>query len=399
MAAVDRAFVERLVRRVVSVKPLLEGVAEPVRVVSASSNGAPASGHRPAPHGIELAPLVDRVARQVGVTALQVIPDCDVGDLGLFERVVSSRLSLAEFVSPTPSMSADVLERVDQIVADTMASGFEAEFTRAVATSRDGVPLAVYHGGPDSDPVVVVPASGMPVALAESWLRFLARDRKVLTWESRGLFGVPTDRPFDFAADTHLQAEDLLAVMDHHGVETAHVVGLCGGAVVGLAAAASCPARISSLSLWHGAYDFGPGSPRTTFQNDLIELMALGARNRSVASSVHATFCQMTLTNMPAHLAHLLLYPYASAELFHRYCRQNGTLAEMDVRAYVGSVRQPTLVVTSNSDETAHPAGSIRLADELMNGRLHLEEQGDHISLFSADPRLMRVATDFIVGR
>src|SRR5258708_39453800 len=101
----------------------------------------------------------------------------------------------------------------------------------------------------------------MPAALAESWMRYLAHDHRVLAWEGRGLFGAG-GCPGDYAVDTAAQAADLFTVMDHYGVYRAHVVGLCGGAVIALAASALEPGRISSLSLWHGAYELASGSPR-----------------------------------------------------------------------------------------------------------------------------------------
>jgi GNAT superfamily N-acetyltransferase len=92
-----------------------------------------------------------------------------------------------------------------------------------------------------------------------------------------------------------------------------------------------------------------------------------------------------------------VLYPYTSAELFYRYCRLNGTLARTDVEQYLTSVKQPTLVVTSEDDETAHPQGSRQLAEGLPNAYLRVEAHGDHASLFHADSTtLMQAAVDFI---
>jgi pimeloyl-ACP methyl ester carboxylesterase len=179
-------------------------------------------------------------------------------------------------------------------------------------------------------------------------------------------------------------------------VSSAQVVGLCGGAVIAMAAAATEPDRIASLSLWHGAYEFAGGSLRTKFQNDLIELMEMAADSRAIARSLQVAFCQGALTNTPADLAHLVLYPYATPELFYRYCRLNGTLARTDVAQYLTRVKQPTLVVTSQDDEIAHPQGSRMLADGLQNARLLVEPHGDHSALFNADKTRMQVAMDFI---
>jgi pimeloyl-ACP methyl ester carboxylesterase len=97
-------------------------------------------------------------------------------------------------------------------------------------------------------------------------------------------------------------------------------------------------------------------------------------------------------------VAHLVLYPYASAELLYRYCRLNLEITGADVEPYLAKVEPRTLVVTSHDDDIAHPEGSKRVADGLPHGQLRVEPHGDHISLFTADDSLLRVAEDFMRG-
>jgi pimeloyl-ACP methyl ester carboxylesterase len=388
--------IARLMTSVLSVKPVAEGLAMPIRVVPVARDTAAAYAGWSARQWSELGRLLDRVARRAGVAGLTLSQNVALDDLQIFERVVSERLALADLADAVTAMPEDLATAVDRVAAETLAASFDVFFQKESTRSLDGVPLNVYSAGPSGVAVVLVPACGMPAALAESWMRFLARDCHVLAWESRGLFGAAGHHG-DYAVDTTAQAADLFTVMDHYGVHDAHVVGLCGGAVIALAAAASEPGRISSLSLWHGAYEFASGSPRTKFQNDLIELMAIAAHSRAAARSVQATFCQVALTNTPAEVAHLVLYPYANPELFYRYCRLNGTLARTDVEQYLTKVKQPSLVVTSQDDETAHPQGSRQVAGVLQNARLRVEPHGDHSTLFHAGA-LMRMAADFIAS-
>ncbi|MFC0527595.1 alpha/beta fold hydrolase [Phytohabitans kaempferiae] len=384
-----RAAVARLVTAVLSVKPLLDGIAAPVRVMPVA--GDPAA---PAARGPALDEVLRRVTRAAGVEGLALSPGLAAGDLQVFERVISDRLALAELPDSLAALPDELLDEVEEVAAAAVADGFDAYFHKETIRSPDGVPLTVYGAG-QGETVVLIPACGMPAALTESWMRYLARDRRVLAWETRGLFDA-ADHHGDFAVDLATQAADLFTVLDHHGVASAHVIGLCGGAVMALAAAAAQPGRISSLSLWHGAYEFASGSPRTRFQNDLIELMALAARSRAAARSVQTAFCQVALTSTPAQVAHFVLYPYTGPELFYRYCRLNDSLARTDVGQYLTKVKQPTLVVTSLDDETAHPEGSRQVAGGLPNARLWMMPHGDHASLFHADDSLLRVAVDFI---
>ncbi|MFC6083627.1 alpha/beta fold hydrolase [Sphaerisporangium aureirubrum] len=387
--------ITRLVTSVLSVKPLMEGLAVPVRVVPVARDTADPPGTWSARRWSGLERLLDRVAGQAGVTGLSLSRGMAVDDLQVFERVISDHLALADVANTVGALPEELPAQAGRVIAASVANGFDVFFRKDTVVARDGVPLNVYGAGPGDETVVLVPACGMPAALTETWMRFLARDRRVLAWESRGLFG-PAGQSGDHAVDVTAQAADLFAVMDHYAVSSAHVVGLCGGAVIALAAAAGRPARISSLSLWHGAYEFGSGSPRTRFQDDLIELMAIAAHSRAAARSVQTAFCQVALRTTPAETAHFVLYPYTNPELFYRYCRLNGSIATTDVEPYLTMVEQPTLVVTSEDDETAHPQGSRQVAEGLPNGLLRVEPHGDHSSLFHADTTLMQVAVDFI---
>jgi len=387
------AAIARLAESVLSVGPLVAALGGAVRVVPVAGDGSEPAGWSAADQDA-VAPLLHRLARGVGVGGLEPAADRPEG-LQVFERVVSERLALAD-AAAAGRAARDLPADVDRIAAETAGAGFDAFFHKRVVRSFDGVPLQTYSAGSGGQAVVFIPACGMPAALTETWLRHLARDRLVLTWESRGLFGA-FDGPAEHEVDCAAQAADLFAVLDHYGVPAAHVIGLCGGAVIGLAAAADRPERISSLSLWHGAYEFGDGhGPKTRFHHDLVELMAVAAQSRGAARSVQNMICRMALSSAPAGLEHHVLYPYANAELFYRYCRLNGTLARTDVEPYLGKVGQPVLVVTSEDDETAHPQGSTMVARALPDARLLIAPHGDHASLFRADEALIRVAADFI---
>jgi 3-oxoadipate enol-lactonase len=393
-----RSAIGRLATALLSVRPLVEAVAVPMRVIPAIRDGISAPGTWSAGDLETLGRLVDRVAPRAGVAGLTVAPDLTPDDLQVFERVVSARLGLddlAGLAGPVAVALDDSRAEIDAVADEAVADSFDVVFGKETITAFDGIPLSAYASGAGDEAVILIPACGMPAELAESWMRFLARDRRVLTWETRAVLGA-ADYHGDYNVDVAAQAADLFTVMDHYNVGRAHVIGLCGGAVIALAAAADRPGRISSLSLWYGAYEFAGGSQRTKFQNDLIELMAIAARSPAGARSVQGAFCQVALTNAPAEIAHFVLYPYANAELFYRYCRINGHLACTDVGQYLARIDQPALVVTSQDDQTAHPQGSRQVADGLRHGRLRIEPPLDHVSLFRADDTLLQVAVDFM---
>lgn len=266
--------------------------------------------------------------------------------------------------------------------------------------TRAGATLRGYSAGqPGSPAVVLASACGMPAGLCEPWMRELARDHRVVTWETRGLFGDLGDGgAFDaLPADVDAQAADLLAVMDHYDLASAHLMGLCGGAVIALRAAARQPARAASLSLWHGDYSGTPG-PMTGHQENLRALLAMAVQSREDAAMINSALAESARAGLPAEVADLVSHPYSTDELFYRYSALTLPTMTEDVTPALPAVRVPALVVTSEDDHTAHPDGSHRIAAALPDAVLRVEPHGDHISVFGADPRLRRILTDFLDG-
>ncbi|MFF9350164.1 alpha/beta fold hydrolase [Streptomyces sp. NPDC014734] len=274
---------------------------------------------------------------------------------------------------------------------------------RAYLTTPDGVRLRVRSAGdPARSAVLIASACGMPVGLCDAWVRFLARDHHVLTWETRGLSDGGceiSEGAFDaLGHQVADQVEDMKAVLDHFQVGRAHVMGLCGGATLALRMAAEHPGPVASLSLWHGDFELGPDSPRSGHQRNLQALLDIAVESRQSATTVHAALLQNARAGLPPDIAHLVLHPYRDAETFYRYARLNGALMSEDVRAVLPGIAVPALVVTSEDDRTTHPAGSRGVAAALPHAQLHVEPHGDHISLFAAGTPVTDAARRFLAA-
>jgi pimeloyl-ACP methyl ester carboxylesterase len=321
-------------------------------------------------------------------------------ELDSFEQVVSEKLALGRWLAAPELLESehpDARRRMRQWLAEVAEEAPVAVFGGEMIRAPDGAHLPVYAGGASSAaPIALVLPCGMPIELSEMWLRRLASRQRVVAWETRGLFGRQDD--FDaIGTDLDTQANDLFAVMDHHGIGRSHVVGLCSGAVVAMRAAALQPERVSSLSLWNGDYyGLGEDCPRTPYQKGFAALTAMVAGDRRRATLVQRRFLQpAAVAGVDRTWAHLTLYPYADAGLLHAFGRLNLPVIESELAAWVGEVRVPTLVVTSETDERAHPEGSRRMARALPRGQLHSEPEGDHLSVLTVHAHLVDLATRF----
>jgi len=381
-----RREVARLTEAVLSVKPLLKVLERPLRV-------APTGNGAGVPPGPQVGELLDWVAARLGAPRL-VLSSAAAVELDPFERAVSARLDLRPGIERL-SLHDGVRAEIDDIVDQVAENSFDRFCTRAAVTSGDGVPVMAYAAGDRKDSaVVLVSACGMPARLCERWIRLLAPEHFVITWESRGM--IAGARTEDLACDVEAQASDLFAAMDHFDVARASLMGMCGGAVIAVTAAARHPGRVSSMSLWHGDFELGPDCPKTSHQRDLKALMLLGAEGRQRASALHDVMCHSISVDLPPNLSYLALYSYATVDLLHLYCRLNASIMSTDVGGLLRLIEQPTLVVTSEDDDTAHPAGSKRVAAELPDSTLYVAPHGDHISLFNAEAELVRLASEFL---
>lgn len=382
-----RTAIAEVAAVVLSLRPLAEGGIAPAAASAAADAPPPAAGC--------LTPG-DVAALVAGRLGVRLAPGAPAGAVA---EAATRRLREALRDPAVGRVPAGAGALVAAIADDVARRDFDGWSARRRVVTPDGVVLRAYAAGDGARPAVVVAsASGMPARLCEQWMRFLAADRFVVTWETRCLFG-PLGAIEGVGHGVDAQAGDLVAVMDAFGLEQAHVMGLCGGAVVALGAAAHRPERVSSLSLWHGDYELGPDCPKTEHQRDLKALMAMAAEGRDAAAAIHGALAQGAAPGVPPDLAHLVLYPYASLELFYRYCLLTGAIMAADVAALVREVPQPALVVTSEDDTTAHPAGSGQVALALADAVLHVEAHGDHVSFFAAGPRLRRSTTGFLAAR
>ena len=126
--------------------------------------------------------------------------------------------------------------------------------------------------------------------------------------------------------------------------------------------------------------------------------MSVAGMGRPQAGQIHKLFTQNTLKNFRGAWAHIVLYPYANAELLYRYGKLNGNIMSTDVTGLLAKVAQPTLVVTSRDDSTTHPDGSKRVAELLPAALLEVVPHGDHLSLFEAGPDVTELMMRFLAG-
>jgi 3-oxoadipate enol-lactonase len=262
-------------------------------------------------------------------------------------------------------------------------AGYQAH---AIRRPDGTVITAVAAGSRDAPCVLISPPCALGYRLSLPWLRALRSSYRCVIMQPRGTSERIED-PGDFDRRGYgmdHQVADLLALTEELATGPVHLMGLCAGAAVALAAAAQRPGRVRSLSLWHADLELGGEAAKTDHQVNLRELVDLAGESRDTAAWLRGKLTSGPMTGVPEGIGPLVVRPYATTELFYRYAKLTGTTMHWDCRAAAARVSQPCLVVTSEDDDTAHPAGSQRLAEIVPGAQLVAAEHGTHLDAFRA---------------
>ena len=122
--------------------------------------------------------------------------------------------------------------------------------------SFDDTVIAVTRFGEGEGlPLLVSNAVGANLAAWRRSLVDVARQRPIVMWDHRGLFG--SGPPASDRIDAGAHAEDAIAALDHYGVERFAVAGWSNGTRVAIEIAARYPERVAALAMISG----GSGHP------------------------------------------------------------------------------------------------------------------------------------------
>jgi pimeloyl-ACP methyl ester carboxylesterase len=135
---------------------------------------------------------------------------------------------------------------------------------------RSGADFAAGRADP---PLLVI---GSPMASADfaSLADALAGDRTVVTYDPRGHANSTIDDP-DEESTPEQRADDIVAILDDLGADSADVFGSSGGAVTGLALVAQHPGRVRTL---------------VAHEPPLLELLPDALQQRATTEDIVATF-------------------------------------------------------------------------------------------------------------
>jgi pimeloyl-ACP methyl ester carboxylesterase len=269
-------------------------------------------------------------------------------------------------------------------------------FTMYVEAGGVGAPLVYVHGG-NTSLVHALRYGHRPFAWR--WRRDFV-DRFSFVWyERRGCYrSSAPDR--DYELET--QASDLVSLLDHLGIERAHLVGMSSGGPIAVLFAAMRPRRVRSLALVStGLSLWSRDDPKTGFvteQRDIlrregaeavfarrpvdaaVSLDALWERDEPMSPDQRATWeeGQRALAREAETIPH--------AERVRRYAAELLDITagmDVDLRTYAEAVAAPTLIVHGSADRIVPLPEARALAANISGSELRIVADGGHQMLFT----------------
>jgi 3-oxoadipate enol-lactonase len=237
--------------------------------------------------------------------------------------------------------------------------------------SHDGVTINYRIDGPAGAPVLLLSNSlGASLEMWDPQAEALSDAFQVLRYDTRGhgKSSVPPG-PYSIAQ----LGGDVVHLLDHLGIESAHMCGLSMGGITAMWIAIHHPERLQRLVLsntaaWIGTY------ASWTERAAAVERHGVA----SIASAVVARW--LTPAYAAAHPEHVAaLVAMLSATPQAGYAANCLAVRDNDLRAEVARILAPTLIVSGSEDLPTPPADGRFLAAHIPGAR-YVERPAAHLS-------------------
>lgn len=254
-------------------------------------------------------------------------------------------------------------------------------------TDVDEVPVAWREAG-SGLPVVFLHGLGMTRTGWDAQLAALCDRYRCVAWDMPGYGASPGLEHFslEVAADA---AAGLIAQLGG----SSHVVGMSMGGMVALQLALRHPACVRSLSLVDTSPAFGlDGTDSEEWKAARLAPMLTGAEVADFAEPVLRGVMapDPDPSAVAAAVASMLRVPRAGL------MQTIAALPDHDLRARLGEISTPTLVVVGELDEETPPAYAEALAAGISGARLEVISGAGHMTPFEAPAALSRLLRDHI---
>ncbi|HZE04218.1 MAG TPA: 3-oxoadipate enol-lactonase [Solirubrobacteraceae bacterium] len=230
---------------------------------------------------------------------------------------------------------------------------------------------AEIDGAPDAPALLLGGSLGTTVAMWDPQVATLSQDHRLVRFDHRGHGGSPVP-PGPYSMDD--LGADVLTLMDRLGLERASYCGVSIGGMVGQWLAVNAPERIDRLVLiCTSAY-----LPPAENWHERARAVREAGTPEAVADAVLSRwFTPEFAEREPGVLhRHRTMICSIAAEGYAGCCE---AIAGMDLRAGLGRVTAPTLVLAGAQDPAIPPEHGEAIAAAVPGARLEVLDPGAHL--------------------
>jgi 3-oxoadipate enol-lactonase/4-carboxymuconolactone decarboxylase len=235
--------------------------------------------------------------------------------------------------------------------------------------------VAVEVSGPDgAPPLVLLHSLGGSSAVWDAALGALSEQFRVVRIDTRGHGCSRAAAPSTTPVSIDVLADDVLAALDRLGLTRVDLAGISVGGMVGMWLAIHEPQRIGRLAVLSSSAH--PGGADAWRQRAAT---VRKAGMDEIADSVVARWLTPELAQRDPRLAARLreILTTTDAERYAQYC---DALAVLDLRADLGRIAAPTLVIAGDRDLALPVEHSRVIADGVAGARLAVVAGAAHVS-------------------
>ncbi len=271
----------------------------------------------------------------------------------------------------------------------------------AFATASDGIKLYFEETG-SGTPIVFVHEFAGDHRSWEPQVRFFSRYFRCITYAARGY--VPSDVPSDPSAYSQQHArDDVIAVMDHLGLDKAHIVGLSMGGFATVHVGITYPHRTLSLVIAGCGYGSEP-SQKARFRSEAEgvadNIERLGGKYLAEQYALGPARVQLQNKNPRAWREF--------ADQLAQHSTQGSALTMRGVQAQrpslwelkdaIAKIEVPALIVTGDEDEPCLEA-SLFLKRQIMSSALVVLPRTGHTLNIEEPDAFNRALSEFLLAQ
>lgn len=253
----------------------------------------------------------------------------------------------------------------------------------------DEDPVAWREAG-EGTAVLFLHGLGMSRTGFDPQLTELSDRRRCIAWDMPGYGASPLPAG---GLTFPLLADAVAALLDRLGLSSAHLVGLSMGGQIALHAALAHPARVRSLALLDTSPAFGlDGTDPEEWKRVRLEPLEQGAEPAAFAEQVLRGVMGPRVTDAQVAEAVATMSRITAPAL----AAAVRNLVTHDVRARLGEIEAPTLVLCGELDEETPLAYSEALRDGIAGAELAIVPGVGHVSNLEAPETVNALLSSFL---